>query len=161
MKGAIVLLSCSLLAALSAGLSAQEDATEKDAARELMAEVGRTWARHDPVALADLWLPDGDYVNAVGQRAQGREELVKLFRTEHLTYMKGTSLIISVTRSRVLAPGLMLVDATADLTGVQSPDGRRMTPFAHLLVTVAKQEGGRWRVVSARLSVPVPGAPGE
>ena len=126
MRGAIVVLSCSVLAALSAGLSAQEDGTERDAARKLMAELGKTWARHDPVALAELWLPDGDYVNAVGQRAQGREELVQLFRTEHQTYMKGTSLIIAVTRSRLLAPGLVLVDATADLTGVHRPfDGSK------------------------------------
>jgi uncharacterized protein (TIGR02246 family) len=157
----MVFVCCGVLIALADGAPAQEENPGLEDARALMAELSQTWGSHDPAALASLWVPDGDFVNAVGETARGRDELVKLFRTEHQTFMKGTALVISVTRARLLAPGVILVDATADLTGVQSPDGRRMTPFAHLLSAVAKLEGGRWRLLTARLYVPVPGAPGE
>lgn len=153
------LLACVALMTVGSPLLAQDAGADSEGVKGLTAAFSAAWAAHDPDSLAALWVPDGDLVNPMGQTARGRAELARLFREEHTTYMKGTGLNVKVTATRVLGPGLALVDCDAHLTGVKTPDGKAMPPFKHLVVAVvAKGEEG-WRFVSARLSVPVPPPP--
>jgi uncharacterized protein (TIGR02246 family) len=150
-----------LVALLTVGspLGAQDDRVDAEGVRALTTAFSTAWAAHDPEGLAGLWVPDGDLVNPMGQTARGRVELAKLFREEHTSYMKGTALNVKVTATRVLGPGLALVDCDAHLTGVKTPDGKAMPPFKHLVVAVVTKSAEGWRFVSARLSVPVPPPP--
>jgi uncharacterized protein (TIGR02246 family) len=145
--------------ALASGLSAQEDGVDHEGVKTLAASFSAAWERHDPAALADLWVADGDLVNPMGRRARGRAELAQFFRDEHASYMKGTSLTVKVTGARVLGPGLALLDCEAQLVGVKTPEGKALPPLKHLVFAVVTKAGERWQFVSARLSVPVPPPP--
>ena len=153
------LVACLSLLALGGALWAQEDRVDADGVRNLAAAFSAAWAQHDPEALATLWVADGDIVNPMSRAARGHSELVRFFRDEHSSYMKGTGLTVKVTGTRVLGPGLALVDCEAQLTGVRTPDGKAMPPLTHLIVGVVTKTPEGWRFVSARLSVPVPAPP--
>jgi uncharacterized protein (TIGR02246 family) len=142
--------------ALAGGLLALEDGVDHEGVKTLAASFSASWERHDPAALADLWVADGDLVNATQRKARGRAELVQLFRDEHASYMKGTSFPVKVTGTRVLGPGLAQLDCEAQLVGVKTPDGKALPPLKHLMFAVVTKAGERWQFVSARLSVPVP-----
>lgn len=152
--------ACGVVLLLASMLGAQDDRSA-DAVDSLAAAFARAWGQHDPAALADLWLADGDLMNPLGRRARGRTELIELFRDEHNGYMKGTSLAVRVTGLRVLTPSVVFFDAEALLTGVRTPDGKSVPPLKHLVFAVALEREGAWRFASARLSVPVPPPPGE
>ncbi len=151
-----LLAACVGFLALAGALPAQEEGADHEGLKTLAASFSAAWERHDPVALADLWVADGDLVNPTQRKARGRAELVEFFRDEHSSYMKGTSLTVKVTGARVLGPGLALIDCEAQLTGVKTPDGKALPPLKHLVFAVVTKAGERWQFVSARLSVPVP-----
>jgi len=150
-----------LVALLTVGspLAAQEDRADAEGLRALTAAFSAAWEAHDPDALAGLWVPDGDLVDPMGQTARGRVEVSRLFREEHASYMKGTALNVKVTATRVLGPGLALLDCDAQLRGVKTPDGKALPPLKHLVVAVVTKGAEGWRFVSVRLSVPVPPPP--
>jgi uncharacterized protein (TIGR02246 family) len=160
MKRLVVFL-CGALTTVAAGVTAQEAAKPAEAATALVDAFGTAWAEGDAAALADLFLSDGDYVSAVGRVARGREEIAALFADEQGSFMKGTRLTFSGVRARSLESDLMLIDASAELRGVEGPQGRAVTPLRHQLVAVARRQKGTWRLLAARLSVPVPAPPGR
>jgi len=152
---------CAVLTTIAVGVAAQEAAEPVEAATALVDAFGAAWADGDAAAMANLFLTDADYVSAVGRVARGREEIAALFADEQGTFMKDTRLTFSGIRARSLGSDLMLIDATAELRGVEGPGGRSLTPLRHQLVAVAKRQNGEWRLLAARLSVPVPAAPGR
>jgi uncharacterized protein (TIGR02246 family) len=154
------LWACGALLVFAGGLGAQDDRSA-EGVEGLATAFSRAWGQHEPAALADLWLADGDLMNPLGRRARGRAELIELFRDEHNGYMKGTSLAVRVTSLRVLTPSIVFFDAEALLNGVRTPDGKGVPPLKHVVFAVAVERDGAWRFASARLSVPVPPPPSD
>ena len=72
---------------------------------------------------------------------------------------RGQDLRTVITATRVLGPGLALLDCDAQLRGVKTPDGKALPPLKHLVVAVVTKGAEGWRFVSVRLSVPVPPPP--
>ncbi len=155
-----VVLSLAVMALLAPALGAQtEEPAESTGVRALTDAFAAAWGRHNARELAGLWTEDGDLVNPMGRAAKGRAEVQRLFAEEHATFMKGTTLSVTVNGERPLAPDLAVIDCEALLRGVTSPDGRSVPPFKHLIFAVVKKGDAGWRFVAARLVVPVPPPP--
>jgi uncharacterized protein (TIGR02246 family) len=151
MRTLLGLLACAIV---SGPVLAQDDRVDPEGVKTLVGAFSSAWGQHDAAAMAALWVADGDLVNPTQRVAQGAAEIEALFRDEHTSYMKGTTLAVTVTRSRALGPGLALIDCDADLGGVKNAP-----TLKHLIFAVVRQTEGRWRFVAVRLSVPVPPPP--
>lgn len=119
----------------------------ESAVQYLASTFAAAWNRHDPKALADLFVEDGDLINPAGRVANGRAEIEALIRDEHSTYFKDSRMNQTVDRVRVLTPDLVIATNRCEVTG---------TPMAHNVIAtfVLRNERGTWRIVTARPMVP-------
>jgi uncharacterized protein (TIGR02246 family) len=155
-----VTLALAAVLPLAPVLAAQPtDAGEGSGVRVLTEAFAAAWGRHNARELAALWTEDGDLVNPMGRMAKGRVEVQQLFADEHATFMKGTTLTVTIQSERAVEQGLALVDCEALLAGVRSPEGQALPPFKHLIFALVKKQDGGWRFLAARLVVPVPPPP--
>jgi uncharacterized protein (TIGR02246 family) len=146
-------------AMVTGSVFAQESKPDEAGISKLTSAFATAWGEHDAAAMAALWVPDGDLMNPMGREARGPSQIEQLFRDEHSTYMRGTTLSVKVLRARQLEPGLAVIDCEALLGGVKTPDGKDVLPLKHLIFAVVRKTEAGWRFVTARLSVPVPPPP--
>ena len=148
-----------LILCMGGGITAaQEEVVDTEGIKSLLGQLSQAWEGHNPEELAGLWVSNGDYVSATGEVARGRVEIAKIFEQEHEGYMRGTTIRVTLTRTRALGDDKAFVDCDLLLRGVRA-GGRSIPPLGHRLSAVVVKSGGEWRFLAARLSVPVPSPP--
>jgi uncharacterized protein (TIGR02246 family) len=68
------------------------------------------WNRHDVPALSKLWAIDGDHLEPDGTRAKGRDGVTKLFRHQHDTFFKDSTLDMNLQDVWFHGDDLSIVD---------------------------------------------------
>lgn len=124
------------------------------AVQRLASSFADAWNSHDPKALASFFAEDGDLINPAGRAAFGRKEIEALFADDHSKASSASVMSQTVTRVRMLTPEFVVTTNQCHLTGMRLPNDQTTTVDA-IATMVLKNEGGGWRIVSARPMVPV------
>jgi uncharacterized protein (TIGR02246 family) len=104
----------------------------------------------DAKALADFWMPDGDYVDQTGRKYQGRAAIEKLYE-KAFAARKGAKLAIFPSSLRKVGDNVALEEG---VTEVIPADGGPSTTAAFSAVLVKKD--GEWYFESVRESIARP-----
>ena len=114
------------------------------------------WNRHDPKAMAAMWMIDGDHMEPDGRHARGQAEVEKLFEAEQSSVFKESTLKLTIETVYFADADVALVDGTYDLTGVRDQEGKEVPARRGHLTSALVNDGGSWKVAMSRAMIPVP-----
>jgi len=129
----------------AASLRASDGTADEQAIRQSAAAFAAAFNRHDAKTIAQMWTTDGEYVDEVGQRYQGRAAIEK----EYADFFKAhpdVKLRILVDSVRLLSPNAAIEDGYVALD--PTPDGN--PTMSHYTAVNVKQRDGRWLAASVR-----------
>jgi uncharacterized protein (TIGR02246 family) len=135
-------------------------ASDESDIRKRSEDIAAAWNRHDAKAMAGYFAPNGDLLNPYGRMARGRAEIEKLYKDEHSTInRKSTMKLTGAPAVRMLAPGLAFVDIDAEISNILNPDGTAMPVQKTHISRVLQKSGGQWWIIASRAmrSAPRPG----
>ena len=132
-----------------------EDATAS--VKSVVASLAESWNRHDMAAFAAAFCDDADFVNVIGMRWHGRQEIETKHAQTHRTIFRNSVLQIIEVTVRFLTPTIALAHARTELKGAESlrepvvPEVRRT-----LLTCVLMKDADRWLIAAAHNTDIVP-----
>ncbi|MCV6970101.1 SgcJ/EcaC family oxidoreductase [Mycobacterium bohemicum] len=100
-----------------------QNRADEAAVRELLDRQVRGWNSGDPVAYAEVFTVDADYVTFLGSRYKGREAIAASYAPLFKQLLRGSRLETEVSQLRFLTSDVALIQATAVVTR----SGRRRT----------------------------------
>ncbi len=147
----------SLLCGLSIGfltlLAGQRPSAASDEAliRQLVQKYVDARQEMDSHAVDELFTPDADQLVSSGEWRKGRAAIVR--GTLATSQRTGGTRSITIASIRFLEPGVAIVDAHYDLTGMKSGQSRHMWST---FVVIKDSDG--WRITAIRNMLPAPPA---
>lgn len=128
-------------------MSRRDDAT---AVRGLEKAWCEAWNDHDVRALADLLLPDADFVTVSGKWLHGKKEFFEHTKRLHDTQFKDSVHSVSRTEVRFLGSGLAVAHVRWGLKGDTDPDGTPREPRTGIFTQVLRKKAGRWLILASQ-----------
>lgn len=154
--------AAALAIAIWAPVAAQQSAVPPELEKRV-SEIEAAFNSHDASTVAALFAPDGTFINPLGKRAEGREQLMERFREDFAAPLKGAKFRTRVERARVLGD-VALLDLEQQVTGTSLPPAVPRPAVAHVVALLQKDSAGQWMVLDARpyffLPSGKPGRPG-
>lgn len=143
----LILLLCPLILVLYSGARGEEQTAEEnlEVVTRAFANLILEYDARDAKALADLFTPQGEFVDAEGNIFQGRDAISREF-TALFEINPYNSLNITTESVREISPGVLSVDSVATIAGSKDPEPDKVD-FAAVVV---KQADGRWLLASIR-----------
>ena len=118
---------------------------------EVALAFAEAWNDRDPDALADLFVEDADFVNAVGLRWTGRRSIVKGLRFGFTHMFPDAEVQVLELSQRLLGDDAAVVVAKWQITGQVDPDGQPVDARRGVLsATLIKLADGSWLGVSCQ-----------
>jgi uncharacterized protein (TIGR02246 family) len=149
--GGVVMMRRTLLAVLASTLIVGMPlAAEDDRPQALVDRFVRAWNAHDPKAMGDLFTEEADFVNAEGQWSQGRPWIRAQLERFHSTRFKGTTLVETNTRLRMVRDNIAILHFQWELSGEVDADGKPVPKRHGIMQIVAVQEVHGWKILSAQ-----------
>jgi uncharacterized protein (TIGR02246 family) len=142
-----ILCSSLLLLGLCSGAPSDDKAPDKNAepVKKVLASLVTAYNARDARAIAELFTPTGEFIDAEDNVFQGRDaisrEFAALFEINPKNEIKLTAEDI-----REISPGILSVDGVATLAAAKDPEPDNID-FEALIV---KQADGRWLLASIR-----------
>lgn len=116
------------------------------------------WNSGAPERFADIFWPDGSWVNVVGMHWRGRDQVVFAHNAFLKTIFKDCKQDLVSIDSRMVAPGVALAVVTLIQDAYVTPDGHHM-PRAHdRLSLLAIERDGVWRFIHGHNTIVNPEA---
>jgi uncharacterized protein (TIGR02246 family) len=137
-------------------LGLPSDVASEKQVHALYREFTEAWNRHDTAALGKMWSADGDHVEPDGRVAKGRDAVTTLFKLEHDTVFKQTTLSLTIDSVWLITSEVALADGSYEITGIVGPDGTAIPKRAGHLTSVLLNEHGKWGIAASRLMIPAP-----
>jgi uncharacterized protein (TIGR02246 family) len=132
-------------------------AAEDDRPQALVDRFVRAWNAHDPQAMGELFTEEADFVNADGVWSQGRPWIRAQLERGHITRFKGTTLVETNTRLRMVKDNVALLHFQWEMSGEVDAQGKPVPKRHGIMLIVAVQEVHGWRILSAQdTKVPPP-----
>ena len=132
-------------------------AAEDDRPQALVDRFVRAWNAHDPKAMGDLFTDEADFVNAEGVWSQGRPWIRAQLERFHTTKFKGTTLVETNTRLRMVRDNVAVMHFQWEMSGEVDASGKPAPKRHGIMQIVAVQEVHGWRILSAQdTQVPPP-----
>jgi uncharacterized protein (TIGR02246 family) len=132
-------------------------AAEDDRPQALVDRFVRAWNAHDPKAMGDLFTDEADFVNAEGVWSQGRPWIRAQLERFHTTKFKGTTLVETNTRLRMVRDNVAVMHFQWEMSGEVDAYGKPAPKRHGIMQIVAVQEVHGWRILSAQdTQVPPP-----
>ena len=125
-------------------------AAEDDRPQALVDRFVRAWNAHDATAMADLFSEEADFVNAEGQWSQGRPWIRAQLERFHTTTFKGTTLVETNTRLRMVRDTVAILHFQWEMSGEVDLSGKPVPKRHGVMQIVAVQEVKGWRILSAQ-----------
>ncbi len=151
----ILVTSILLLLALPASVAeTKAQARDEAAIRKVFADFAEAWGRDDAKSMAAHWSEDGDLINPLGRRANGRAEIEKLIADEHATVFKGTHITFREGTIHFVKPDVAVFTTDYEVPGAHGPNGNEMTAKG-IVTSVMVKKDGKWWTYSARPMVPL------
>jgi uncharacterized protein (TIGR02246 family) len=132
----------------------KSDVVNEEVIRKLYSQFVAAWNKHDPKAMAAMWVEDGDDIEPDGNVAKGRADVEKLLAMEHASIMKNTKLALTVDSVWFITANVALVDGTYEVTGIVAPDGKQLPPRKGRLSSIFLHERDKWWIAASRLMIP-------
>jgi uncharacterized protein (TIGR02246 family) len=143
----------SVLAAAGAATgTAEANASDEDAIKDVVARYVDARDRKDAKATEALFTSDADQLVSSGEWRKGREAVVR--GTMASSESSGGKRTITVETVRFVTPGAALADGRYEIAGLNGAPPRRM--WSTFLI-VRTSEG--WRIAAIRNMLPAPAAP--
>ena len=142
---ATFLLSFSAIGAVAQMQSHMADA-DSAAIKQSVAAFTDAWNRHDPHAVAMLYVPDGDFSSTQGLASHGAKELEEHYNSIFGTFLKSAHRMDVVKSVRFITPTIAEVDIDWQMTGAKTPDGADAPPRKGLLDWVMTKQNGQWMI---------------
>ena len=144
-------LAVSLLFSFSVAIAwAQKQSNMDDAdsaaIKQSVAAFTDAWNRHDPHAVAMLYVPDGDFSSTQGLTSHSSKELEEHYVSIFGTFLKNAHRPDVVKSIRFLTPSIASVDIDWQMTGAKTPDGLDAPPRKGLLDWVMSKQNGQWMI---------------
>jgi uncharacterized protein (TIGR02246 family) len=108
------------------------------------------WDRADASAIADFFVPDGDFTNPTGFHAQGHANIAAFYAQAFAAGYAGSHGGLKLLRTRMVAPGVMLVDGEWSIRSARTPQGAARPGERGLATAVLVRTGGKWRIAALR-----------
>ena len=147
MKTLITLLAFLSLGFASTLSAAGNQSNDEAGVNAVVKGFEAAWNRHDMDALANLFAADADFVNIIGMRWVGREEIKKAHAASHATMFKTSTLEIGQTTTRFIKPDVATARSVWTLSGLRSPNGEAAPARTGILTHVLVRTGGHWLIV--------------
>jgi uncharacterized protein (TIGR02246 family) len=117
----------------------------------------RAWNAHDPQAMGELFTEEADFVNSDGVWSQGRPWIRAQLERGHITKFKGTTLVETNTRLRMVKDNVAILHFQWEMSGEVDASGKPVPKRHGIMQIVAVQEVHGWRILSAQdTKVPPP-----
>ena len=108
------------------------------------------WNLHDMHAYVADMTPDVEWVNVVGMRWVGRDDVFKAHQQYHQTIFKTRTLHPFTTLDiRAITPDVAVVTASGEADGYTTPDGLARPASTSMLTYVLVHRDGRWLITEA------------
>jgi uncharacterized protein (TIGR02246 family) len=121
---------------------------DEEAIRKVIVEVTEGFNQHDAKAATRMYTPDADLVTVRGDRFKSRDEIEKGLAAIFATRAKdATHKTLDVT-VRFIRPDMAVAHVTNELSGLVSPDGKKLPAHQELSIRVFVKEQGTWRVAA-------------
>lgn len=104
------------------------------------------WDCADAAAIAAYFAPDGDFTNPTGFHAQGRADIAAFYAQAFAAGYAGSHGGFKALRTRLVAPGVLLVDGEWSIRGAHTPQGGEQG----LATAVLVRTGDAWRIAALR-----------
>ena len=150
----ILLASILILLAFPAGVVAKSQASDEAAIRKVFSDFAEAWGKDDAKSMASQYTVDGDIINPTGRRANGREQIEKLFADEHATTFKGTHITFSEGTIHFVTPDVAVFTSNYEIPGAHMPNAGEMT-LKGIVTSVMVKKKGKWLNSCTRPMVPV------
>ncbi|HEY2356165.1 MAG TPA: SgcJ/EcaC family oxidoreductase [Phenylobacterium sp.] len=138
-------------AALAVAAFAASTAAAPDPAAEVLQQgYVQAWNRADAASIAAFFAPDGDFTNPTGFHAQGRADIAAFYAQAFAMGYAGSQGGFETLRTRLVAPGVLVVDGQWSIRGARTPEGSARTPEQGLATAVLVREGRSWRIAALR-----------
>ena len=108
----------------------------------------------DARAIANLWLADGDLFSLSGGIFRGREEIETFFKESLKNSYKGSTFDLKIDSIKKVKADVVVVDGTWQILGDALPQDY---PSQGIYTQVLIKSDGKWKILSARPSVPLRG----
>ena len=118
----------------------------------------KAWNDGAPERFADLFWPDGSWVNVVGMHWRGRDQLVFAHVAFLKTIFKDCKQQLVSVEARPVAPGVAMAVVTLIQDAYVTPDGHTMPKAHDRLTFVAAQRDGTWRLIHGHNTIVNPQA---
>jgi len=125
-------------------------AAEDDRPQALVDRFVRAWNAHDPKAMGDLFTDEADFVNAEGVWSQGRPWIRAQLERFHTTKFKGTTLVETNTRLRMVRDNVAVMHFQWEMSGEVDASGKPAPKRHGIMLIVAVQEVHGWRILSGQ-----------
>jgi uncharacterized protein (TIGR02246 family) len=125
-------------------------AAQDDRPQALVDRFVRAWNAHDPKAMGELFTEEADFVNFEGVWSQGRAWIRAQLERGHITRFKGTTLVETNTRLRMVRDNVAILHFRWELSGEVDANGKAAPKRHGIMLIVAVQEVHGWRILSAQ-----------
>lgn len=132
--------------------------TTREHPEDVPEHFAQAWNRGDAAALADLFVPDADFVNVVGLWWRDRESIHRAHDYGLRVIFPGSALRVSGVRVRELGDDAAVVHCRWSITGQTSLDGGPAGRRSGVFTFVVQRGFDGWRAVAAHNTDRVPGA---
>jgi uncharacterized protein (TIGR02246 family) len=124
-----------------------------EVAREIAGRFTDTWNRHDMDQFGRLFHDDGSFVNVVGIRMRGREEIQQVHAKIHAGPYRNSHIAVEVDAAHELVPGVIVADLSTELSGDDRAPGERRRS---LLTAVVDRREDEWGIAAAQNTLVMP-----
>ncbi|HXG72677.1 MAG TPA: SgcJ/EcaC family oxidoreductase [Gemmatimonadaceae bacterium] len=139
--------------------SAQDNARDIEAIKQIESRWQKAWNSHDMKVLASLVAEDVDFIAVTGTWLKGRKAFEEHHATRHAMQFKESVWETTDVEVKFLKSDIALVHVNWALKGDKDPDGTRRQPRRGIFTRVATKEGGKW-FIKASQNTNISGAPG-
>lgn len=112
------------------------------------------WNRHDTETIGKMWIPEGDHLEPDGRGVRGQASVAALFKEQHATVFKKTSLALEIDSVWLVTPDVAFADGTYVIDGIVAPDGKPVPKRDGHLTSILVRKDGKWWIAGSRLMIP-------
>jgi len=124
------------------------DEADESAVRRIAGQFNGIWNSHAMQGLEEIYAADADFVNVIGMRWKGAQQIAQVHVMLHESRMRQTTLTSEGITVRFLSPAVAVVHDTWALTGDPGAPGWKIGDKRRgvLLHVMQKMDQGGWRI---------------
>lgn len=140
MKALLLLAGFGFLAFTSKGQSSTDTAAVKQVVMAFQEDFNEGSFKNAP----SYSTPDWEHINPGGGIDKGRDNVLKVVRDVHQTFLKGVTMRMESMNIRFITPGVAIADVIHLMDTYTTPDGVKHENERHIKTYVVVKQNGKW-----------------